>query len=290
VTEAPQCLLAARRLLVEHLDMHPGRHGSDLDPAEVGIVGDVRHGQEGSGYHLGRGQLRSGAYSVVESPRDRAGLSKYASAMDIGWFELRVRGKAHNLRSFSVWLVAQCKAGTDDTRDVREVIYSPDGARVKRWDRLGRRSTGDDSHLWHTHLSYFRDSAGRDKTAVFRRYLAHIGLIAPAPTAQGDDDMQLDDKVRGDLSVRNALASVYDRTGVLKGGEVARLLAGQAAILAALKGAGADEIIRHIDKVAAADVARDADLRALVQQAASGELAATEVVRLIGERLAASGS
>lgn len=168
-TYAPDSLQAARRLLLAHL---PG-----LTSAEVGIVGDQPHAATGSSYHLGKGQLRSDSYSIVESSRDRNGLSNAASGLDIGDFAVTVQGKRHDLRSFSVWLVAQCKAGTPDTVDIREVIYSPDGQTVRRWDRLGKRSTGDDSHLWHTHISYFRDSESRDKTGLFRRYLTEIGLL-----------------------------------------------------------------------------------------------------------------
>jgi hypothetical protein len=183
MTSAPANLLTARRLLLDELDMHPGAgiYPADLDPAEVGIVGDEDHR---GGYHCGEDRLNpSSDYSVVESPRDRTGLTGYASALDVGQFEVRVAGKVHNLRTFSVWLVAQCKANTPDTRDIREVIYSPDGRTVKRWDRLGRRTSGDTSHRTHTHISVFRDAtkAGRDLTAVFRRYLTEIGVI------EGDD-------------------------------------------------------------------------------------------------------
>ncbi|MEV1331115.1 hypothetical protein AB0J20_16235 [Micromonospora costi] len=178
MTRAPATLMAARSLLLAEL----GRHG--LASAEVGIVGDTAHAKQGNSYHLGLPEQTRTGYAASESPRDKAGLSEYASALDIGSFNVRVAGKAHDLRSFSVWLVAQCKAGTADTRDIREIIYSPDGRAVRRWDRLGRRSSGDDSHLWHTHISYFRDAtkAGRDQTAVFRRYLTEIGLLE-------DDDM-----------------------------------------------------------------------------------------------------
>lgn len=189
MTTAPATLKAVRLLLLDHLDLHETSRSypADLDPAEVGIVGDTRHAEGGDSYHLGADQIRPrngrDRYSVDESPRDRNGLTNDACALDVGWFEVRVGGKTHNLRSFSIWLVAQCKAGTSDTRDIREIIYSPDGKTVKRWDRLGRRTTGDKSHLTHTHGSWFRDAikAGRDQTAVFRRYLQHIGLLAAEP-------------------------------------------------------------------------------------------------------------
>ena len=179
MTRAPENLMAVRSLLLDHL----GKHG--LSPVEVGIVGDTAHARQGNSYHLGLPEQARTGYAATESPRDKAGLSEYASALDIGSFSVRVAGKAHNLRSFSVWLVAQCKANTADTRDIREIIYSPDGKVVRRWDREGRRSSGDDSHLWHTHISFYRDAtkAGRDQTPLFRRYLRSIGLI------EGDDDM-----------------------------------------------------------------------------------------------------
>ena len=167
-TTAPDTLLAVRRLLLDHLD--------GLEPAAVGIVGDPAHR---GGYHCGSDRVVSRDYSVIESSRDRTGLARWACALDVGSFTATVAGKRHDLRSFSAWLVAQCKADAADTRDIREVIYSPDGTTVKRWDRLGKRTSGDDSHLWHTHFSFHRDAikAGRDQTAVFRRYLTTIGLL-----------------------------------------------------------------------------------------------------------------
>ncbi|AYF29318.1 hypothetical protein CSH63_17970 [Micromonospora tulbaghiae] len=170
MTTAPANLLAVRTLLLAEL----GPHG--LASGEVGIVGDPAHR---GGYHCGRDRVVSGDYSVVESSRDRAGLSGYACALDVGQFEVTTPKGRYDLPHYSRWLVAQCEAGTADTRDIREVIYSPDGRTVRRWDRLGKRSSGDDSHRWHTHQSYFRDAikAGRDQTAVIRRYLTHIGVL-----------------------------------------------------------------------------------------------------------------
>lgn len=174
MTTAPASLKAARLFILDKLP--------DMDPLSVGIVGDDNHARTGSSYHLGESALRPDSYTIVESPRDRAGLSDDAAALDVGWFSITVKGVTHTLRTYSVWLVAQCQAGAPDTLDIREVIYSPDGKVVKRWDRLRVRTTGPDSHLTHTHQSYFRDSTGRDKTALFRRYFTEIGLLE-------DDDM-----------------------------------------------------------------------------------------------------
>ncbi|MEU4640820.1 hypothetical protein [Micromonospora sp. NPDC023814] len=182
MTTAPESLLAARRLLLEHLDVNKGlTRAADLDPAEVGIVGDPAHR---GGYHCGRDRLDADDYSVRESARDRNGLTLDASALDVGDFSISVRGKRHTLASFSMWLVAQCKAGTPDSRDIREVIYSPDGRVVRRWDRLGKRTSGDSSHRWHTHISFHRDAikAGRGPVPLFRRYLTEIGLIQATKT------------------------------------------------------------------------------------------------------------
>lgn len=185
MTRAPANLMAVRKLLLDHLDDAPGP--DDLEPGEVGIVGNAAHR---GGYHCGSDRLDSDDYSVRESPRDKAGLTLDAAALDVGQFSVTVGGKTHNLRTFSVWCVAQCKAGAADTKDIREIIYSPDGSTVKRHDALGKRTSGDSSHRWHTHFSFFRDAikAGRDQRPLFRRYLTEIGLIK-APATSTEDDM-----------------------------------------------------------------------------------------------------
>ncbi|MEU8185174.1 hypothetical protein AB0B85_23995 [Micromonospora sp. NPDC049044] len=199
MTRAPANLLALRSLLLTHLDNAPGP--DDLEPAEVGIVGDPSHR---GGYHCGSDRVVTNDYSVVESPRDRAGLTLDAAALDVGGFDVRSGGRTHTLASFSVWCVAQCAANAADTRDIREIIYSPDGKTVKRWDRLGKRSTGDSSHRWHTHFSFFRDAtkAGRDQRPLFQRYLSSIGLLE-------DDDMTPEE--------HNWLATVHKNLTVLDG-------------------------------------------------------------------------
>jgi hypothetical protein len=151
MTNAPADLLAVRRYLLTT---------TGLSGDAVGIVGDPDHAASG-GYHEGNDDLaRVGRlntdYSKKESARDRPGTNA-ASALDIGDF---TRGGV-SLRSVSLGLVAACQRGDARCRDVREVIYTPDGSTVRRFDRLGIRSTGDSSHLFHTHISFFRDSEGR---------------------------------------------------------------------------------------------------------------------------------
>ncbi|MFE9958632.1 hypothetical protein [Micromonospora sp. NPDC005299] len=227
MTSAPANLLAVRNLLLTHLNVDKDTvRSQDLEPAEVGIVGDPHHR---GGYHCGSDRVVPGDYSVVESTRDSSGLTLHASALDVGTFSVSSGGATHNLRTLSAWFVSQCAADAADARDIREIIYSPDGRTVKRWDRLGKRTTGDSSHLFHTHFSFFRDStkAGRDQTPLFRRYLTAIGLIAPP---KPEPDMEQTDKlvrntgsanrtvgdVLADLeNLRNWLISPANSTGLI---------------------------------------------------------------------------
>jgi hypothetical protein len=134
---------------------------TNIGYAALGIVGDTAHD---GGYHCGSDRVVNGDYSVVESSRDAAGLTISASALDVGIF----RYNAVTLRTFSIALVGMCATGDPRCKDVREIIYSPDGVKVLRWDRLGIRSSGDSSHTFHTHISFFRDSEGRrDSTNNF---------------------------------------------------------------------------------------------------------------------------
>lgn len=189
MTSAPANLLAVRDLLLTYLNVDKNTvRSQDLEPAEVGIVGDPNHK---GGYHCGSDRVVPNDYSVVESTRDSSGLTLDASALDVGLFTVASGGSTHNLSTFSVWCVAQCVAGAADTRDIREIIYSPDGSTVRRWDRLGKRTSGDSSHLFHTHFSFFRDStkAGRDQTPLFRRYLIAIGLLEDEMSTEAENQI-----------------------------------------------------------------------------------------------------
>lgn len=132
----------------------------------LGIVGDTAHVTTGTSYHLGESQLTATAYSRITA-RDKAGLSEAASAIDIG----KVEGSLKSLQALSNWLARECANRAIDTLDIRELIWSPDGSKVLRWDREGiPPTTGSESHLTHTHVSFYRDTEFVDKRAVFRRY------------------------------------------------------------------------------------------------------------------------
>lgn len=155
MTYAPADLLAVRRYLLQ---------ATGLSGDAVGIVGDPAHAATG-GYHEGNDDLaRVGRllsdYSKRESARDRPG-SNAASALDIGsWTGRRGKRQITWLDFNAAWLDA-CRRNDPRCRDQRELIYTLDGKIVKRWDRLGLRTAGDSSHLYHTHGSLFRDSEGR---------------------------------------------------------------------------------------------------------------------------------
>lgn len=288
MTAAPANLLAVRRLLLDHLD-----DGSDdLASAEVGIVGDAAHR---GGYHCGSDRVVTNDYSVVESSRDRDYLTTDASALDVGQFQVTSRGRVHNLRTFSVWCVEQCLARTPDSRDIREIIYSPDGRTVKRFDRLGKRSSGDSSHLGHTHFSFFRDSTKvrRDQTPLFRRYLTTIGLMeAPDMPLDSSDITKIRDAVQAELAEvgltkldgRNPLGQVYTRMAM---GED-HVLASQGTTYTpthpSLRDLGAK--LDALITASAADATRDAEMRALLERVNAGGMTPAEFVDEVGRRLA----
>ena len=179
MTYAPACVSGARTYLISR-----GIPGNGL-----GITGDARHKATG-GYHCGNdwladvGRLYSD-YSKRQSWRDRPG-SNAAMALDIGGIS---RGALASLCSF---LVAEAKAGR--LPDCREIMGPRPGGGVQFWDALGLRTGASADHDWHIHMSFFRDSEGRDKTAVFRRYYEPANVVpesAPVGATEEDEEMYL---------------------------------------------------------------------------------------------------
>jgi hypothetical protein len=166
-TYAPEPILEVRRYL---------KPITGLSDIELGIVGNLAHD---GGYHHGWSQRDSDGtdYSWDESPRDWNAKSEAARALDIGMFD--------RLRELSIWLVNECEKNrrdptqATDCADIREIIYSPDGVNVKRWDRLGIRNSGDKSHITHTHIDWFADALNKSKVGPFKRFF------------EGEQDMDL---------------------------------------------------------------------------------------------------
>ena len=149
----------------------------------LGVVGDTGHVAKGTSYHLGKSQLTATAYSI-KTARDKAGLTEAASAIDLG----KINKSIKELRTFSKWLVSQAQANADGTRDIREIIYSPDGVRVFGWSRENGVASapilgyGDSTHVTHTHVSFYRDAEKRDHTTAFRPYFAAAPTGDTMPT------------------------------------------------------------------------------------------------------------
>jgi hypothetical protein len=165
MTYAPSCLLGARAYLI----------GRGFPGSAVGIVGDAAHKASG-GYHCGNDWLADVGrlwtdYSKRQSARDRPG-SNAAMALDIGGVSRDA------LAELCTYLIAEARAGR--LGDCREIMGPHPGGGVQFWDALGFRTGASADHDWHIHLSYHRDSEGRDKTAVFRRYYEPLTASAPA--------------------------------------------------------------------------------------------------------------
>ena len=121
-------------------------------------------GSRKTGKRVGRGLSKGGSYSGrgVKGQRARAG----------GRSGLQKKGIRH------IMLALKKNRGFKSPYEKSMVVNLgtiasafPDGAKVVRWDREGiPPATGSDSHLTHTHVSWYRDSEARDKTSVFRRY------------------------------------------------------------------------------------------------------------------------
>lgn len=195
-----------------------------------GIVGNAAHIAAAKSYHLGKSQLDPTAYSIATA-RDKAGLTEAASALDIG----RGSRPLTDLQSFSVWLVAECRRNAPGTSDIREVIYSADGVTVLRWDRergyasAPKPGEADDSHLWHTHVSWYRDSEYREKVTPFREFFEG-GIVqtikgedwVAQATATGSANGVLRDKpsrASGVIVARLAAGSVVRSIGELANGD-----------------------------------------------------------------------
>jgi hypothetical protein len=172
--------------------------------ADGGIVGDEAHSKRAT-YHNGwdRTVARLGTTNMaVVAERDYTYRQKRdqvksdaAMGIDLSWPLANKRP----LWEFSSWLVAQSKLSAPDTADIREVIWSPDGIYVKRWDHVSQKVytslrknadgtitvitpfQGDDTHYWHTHASNYRDSEARASLlALLRRYFEEDDMVRPA--------------------------------------------------------------------------------------------------------------
>ena len=205
-----------------------------------GIVGDPSHKY---GYHRARNRLPKNDYSVQTGP-DKAGDGWAASALDISF-------DSKWMKTITKRLLASAKDQNDPRLNcMREFFGTTNGSSVAGWDTYyGRPATSDDSHLWHVHMSILR------KYANDRKALAGVLSVIKG---EKELDVDLDDKVKlsewipqawpdldETITVRTALGSAYGHARQAKDlirDAVPEILAGQAAILEALRGSSAAEI------------------------------------------------
>lgn len=197
---------------------------ADLSDVELGIVGGPSHIATGTSYHLGRDQLimSKNPYSA-RHPRDVAGLSNASSALDVD-------DDLDELRPMSAWIVAECQKRAPDTLDFAEIIFSPNGVDVYRWDADTNtvRPSTQISHRTHSHFAWRRDSEFRNKTAVFKRFFARGGDdMLVLVKAQNDTKVYLADgltrrwiETEQDLADVRYLASTGQIAPLAKGGAV----------------------------------------------------------------------
>lgn len=218
MTVAPPDLLIFRQRM--------GQVTGLTDPADIGIVGDGRHQRTG-GYHEGEDVLVDiGRYTPPPTAhigstsqdysarlaRDRAGLTDYASGVDVGddWPN---GGRAAWLR-FGNLLAAELRINPV-LAPLRAINYSPDGRVKKRIDRehgwLMVDST--DTVTTHLHAEWYRDTVGRRSAALDR--VVDIARTAinpntPAPAGRLEDTMWQGQLPAGDGTA--IVATPWDRS------------------------------------------------------------------------------
>lgn len=186
-----------------------------LSGNDVGIAPDASH-LAGGGYHCGCEDIQSISrwnidYSTRQA-RDRLTGTNLASAMDIGddWPH---GGRAAWLR-FNNLLVAQLQAADPALTALRAVNFSPDGTARRRYDSFNPTQgviDSTDSVYMHTHLEWWRDTAG---TSARARSLARVGQIIDAAVRNVPlgDEMEQTEQVVGVLSRGNRVGDVFADT------------------------------------------------------------------------------
>lgn len=196
--------------------------------ANGGIVGDKNHT---GGYHLGKDRIFSSTgkgwndYSV-QYQRDKAGLTNASAGFDLSW----PTSNKTTLQHFSRWLVERCKTDARYRKLFREIIYSPNGQLpIHRYSGVDNKvytgpGSGDNTHLWHTHVSFWRDTESLAKAWIIDEYKK---AIQPPDTGT-------------DMGVKVYLpatkdANIYDDFGTAKlnSGRLTRVSDGVAVPLAA---------------------------------------------------------
>lgn len=218
----------------------------DRTGQEWGALGIIHGSPQGGGYHEGEDLLIAAGrapgpqyphsdYSYADAPaRDlypngRLAGGNYASAFDLG-------GGFPRRLEFNIWMLGRLQANDPRARDIREMIYTPDGTVVRRFDRTGKQAnSGDSTHLSHTHFSFFRDSQGR--RAGDDNFLGLLKEFFEG--TEGTDYVGINDTDAAYLTWRvEAITHMFDtvRSGPEKGSavDIVRTVKSQSTLLAAV--------------------------------------------------------
>lgn len=158
------------------LDLYAAIHRL-IGQAELsGVLGDSSHTY---GYHRARNVLPAGDYSCHYGA-DKLGDGWAASALD-------VKLPTALMETVSARLMAAMKAEDPRVKAVREFFGTINGSVVTGWDRHalvdpkdGTYTTSDDSHLWHIHLSIYREFAN-ERAVLLPIADVMAGVPAPQP-------------------------------------------------------------------------------------------------------------
>jgi hypothetical protein len=166
---APSALLALAKMVTGS--------GGIASAQLSGIIGDRSHTY---GYHRGRNYVSSNDYSAVLS-KDRKGDGEAASALDISY------GPADQKLVTSRLMKAMKAKDKRVYPYIREFFGTLNGTSVTGWDSNSNSYTSsDDSHLWHVHLSFYREYAN---TLSIMRGIADVILGIDA--GEEDDDVRI---------------------------------------------------------------------------------------------------
>jgi hypothetical protein len=184
------------------------------------------------------------------------------------------------------------KALRDKPGWLKYMIWNGPGAVGLRDVRYGWRQQSASGHTSHAHFSIRTDWIDRSigdyqLTEDDMEPSTNVPLSGTS-FMRTEPDFADRPSVQNGLLVQTCLPETWGYAERMSRRQIPQVLAGQQAILAAVAGqdvvaAVRDELAKH----EAAEAARDAELLDLVRQGQSGELAAEEVMRLIGERLTA---
>lgn len=146
-----------------------------------GIVGDAAHNY---GFHRARNEVSSSDYSR-QGPWNDGGPSNYASAIDLSM-------PPASMKAVTNRLIRSANDPDDPAMEVvREFFGTTNGTSVN--GRAHTSPTGgwsfassDKSHLWHVHISFFRDfMANSEANKAKMRLLAAV--ITGGAAGEGDD-------------------------------------------------------------------------------------------------------